>query len=92
MITIGQLNNAIQLLGKMGMDISAASSLGLASLPQDVAVTDDILSIVATFWPPVELIEIILPVALEILALAARNPAVNAIVNSDPLGRGGRRA
>jgi len=88
-ITAGQLLSAIQLLAKAGVDVSAAASLNLGSIPADEAVADDVLTVVAVFWPPAALLEMALPVAIAIAELAIKNPGAGG--NDDPLGRGGRR-
>jgi hypothetical protein len=89
-VTAGQLVSAIQALAQAGVDVSAAASLNLSNLPADEAVADDVLTVVAVFWPPAYLLEMALPIALAIAQLAIDNPGSGA--NRDPLGsRGGRR-
>jgi hypothetical protein len=88
-ITAGQLVNAVEALAKAGVDTSAAAGLGLDSLAADETVGEDVLAVVAIFWPPAGLLEMALPIALAIAELAIENPGSGA--NVDPLGRGGRR-
>ena len=88
-VTAGQVIAGIQGLAAVGVDVTAAASLNLSSLPADEAVAEDVLSVVAIFWPPAAVLEAALPVALAIAALAIENPGTGA--NQDPLGKGGRR-
>ena len=88
-VTAGQLIAGIEALAAAGVDVSSAASLDLSNLPADEAVAEDILSVVAIFWPPAALLEAALPIALAIAALAIANPGTGG--NQDPLGRGGRR-
>lgn len=92
-LTVGQLVSAIESLTEIAMAVASVPEgvPNLASLPQDVAVTDDILSVIATFWPPAAMIEVLLPVAAAVAEWAAANPGTGA--NDDPLGpHEGRRA
>ena len=69
MITAGQLLSAIQGIGQLGFDTSWAAQLNLSNLAADAVVGEDILSIVAIFWPPAALLEEALVVAVAIIPL-----------------------
>jgi len=80
-ISAGQLLAAIQGIGQLGLDTSWAASLNLSNLPADAIVGEDILSVVAIFWPPAALLEAALVVAVEIAPLL---PALNIKPDPDP--------
>jgi hypothetical protein len=80
-ITAGQLLEAINGLEELGVDTSAAASLNLSDLSEDTVVGEDILSVVAIFWPPAALLEAALVIAAEIVPLL---PALNIKPDPDP--------
>ena len=95
-ITAGQLVSALQALPQLGVDTSAAAGLNLGNLAADATVGEDVLSVVAIFWPPAGLLAEALAVAI---ALAPIITASGITVSPDPLpmtdaqtsmGRGGR--
>jgi hypothetical protein len=95
-ITVSQLLAAINGLEKLGVDTSAAASLNLDSLPADLVVADEALSIVGIFIPPVAVAAAVLAVAIELEPLL---PLISIGPDPDPendgqttLGQGGRRA
>jgi hypothetical protein len=95
-ITVSQLLGAIAGLEALGIDTSAAASLNLSSLSADAVVGEDILSVVAIFWPPAALLEAALVVAVEIAPLLPPisikpdpNPEVDAQTTTGPGGRNG---
>jgi hypothetical protein len=65
-ITAGQLLSTIQGIGQLGLDTSWAAQLNLSNLAADTVVGEDILSVVALFWPPAALFEAALAVAVAI--------------------------
>lgn len=94
-VTAGQIVGAIEGLNQLGVDTSAADSLNLNSLPADLVVGEDVLSVVGIFIPPVAVAATLLAVAI------ALEPLVAANVKPDPLpmtdaqttqSRGGRTA
>jgi hypothetical protein len=92
-ITVSQLLGAIAGLEALGIDTSAAASLNLSSLSADAVVGEDILSVVAIFWPPAALLEAALVVAVAIVPLLppiSIKPDPDPEVDSQTTTEGGR--
>lgn len=91
-ITAGQLIAAIQGLSQLGVDTSRAASLNLANLPADAVLGEDVLGIVAIFWPPATLLIAALAIAVELAPLIQVDPDANPMADAQTSeGRGGRR-
>lgn len=79
-VTAGQLLSASQALAAVAGGLSA-SGLDLSSLSGDAIVGEDILSVVAVFWPPAALLEAALAIAVELLPLL---PEIHLTPDQDP--------
>lgn len=82
-ITTGQLTAAIEGLSQLGVDTSAAAGLDLTDLPADAVVGEDVLALVAVFWPPAAIAEAVLAVAIEIASVARINVAPDPLPMTD---------
>lgn len=68
-ITAGQLLSAINGLEQMGVDVGP--ELNLENLSQDAVIGEDVLSVVAVFWPPAALLAEALAIAVVLEPLIA---------------------
>lgn len=93
-VTVGQLVSASKLLA-----IDLASHPGLpdfTNMDQDAEVAEDVLAIVAVFWPPAGLIEELIYVTIALIDIAVAGgvhvtPAANPIADAQTTeSRGGR--
>jgi hypothetical protein len=92
-ITAAQLLGAIEGLEQLGIDTSAAASLNLGDLSDDAVMGEDVLSVVAVFWPPAALLEVALAVAVAIIPLLPAidiKPDPNPEVDAQTTTQGGR--
>lgn len=92
-LTGAQLTQTAKALS--AIDWTQISSLDLSNLAEDAVIGEDILSVVAVFWPPAALLAEALAIAVVL------EPLVVANVRPDPLpmtdaqttqGRGGRNS
>ena len=74
-ITVTQLIQAAQLVG---VDLGTVPGLDLSTLQGDAVVGEDILSIIAIFWPPAGLIAEALAIAVAVA------PFIAATLSPDP--------
>lgn len=95
MITVGQLTTVAQSIPQLADDMVLAG-VDLSNLPADAVVAEDVLSIVALFWPPATVLEEALVVAIALAPLIAASG-----IKPDPLpmvdaqtsqSRGGRNS
>ena len=93
-ITVGQLVQAAQLLS---VDLAQPGLPDFSNLSQDAVLGEDVLTIVAVFWPPAALIEDALVVAIALAPLLVKihvtpdpNPVADAQTTETPhTGRNG---
>lgn len=91
-VTAGQLIAAMQGLSQLGVDTSKAANLNLADLSADAVVGEDVLGVVAIFWPPATLLIAALEIAVELAPLIHVQPDASPLADAQTSeGRGGRR-
>lgn len=96
MITAGKLLSAIQGIEQLGLDVGWATDLNLTNLSHDAVVGEDILSVVAIFWPPAALLEYALAIAVAVAPFVVASgisikPDPNPIADAQTTqARGGR--
>lgn len=92
-VTVGKLTAVAQAIPQLATDMATAG-LDLSNLAADAVVGEDILSVVAVFWPPAALLAEALAIAV---AIAPLFPAIHLSPDQLPMtdaqttqGRGGR--
>lgn len=88
MITVGQLSQVLEDIPQLAFDAENAG-VDLSDLQADAVVGEDILAVVALFWPPATVLAVALAIAVQIAPMVHIEPASGQ--NAEPLGRGGRR-
>ena len=90
-VTVGQLTQAAKLFA---IDLTSSGVPDLSNLSQDAVLGEDVLAIVAVFWPPAALIEYALAIAVALVPIAV---ALGVHGDPDPIhdaqtteSRGGR--
>jgi hypothetical protein len=78
-ITVGQLITAVQGLSSINTTaLQGAVSSHLSNLQDDAAVTEDVLGIIAVFWPPAAVIAGVIALDAELA------PLVSLSIKPDP--------